>query len=341
MSAPDQDYLWDRRGPADPEIAALERLLAGHGALARGVLQRSLPAFPLPPPRRRRRWLILPPALAAAALLLLLGHHWRLSWPEDQAWALQLWRDAGRVEHTVLASGEALELAEGEQARIRVARIGELSLAPGSRVRLLHTGAAGHRFALEQGRLQARIWAPPGYFEVRGAGARIIDFGCEFDLAIDADGRGRLEVLSGWVGHFLGAQDILVPAGHALRFDPSGGRTPVRMAAADTLHAAIEGLDEALAEAATGDRIATLAGQVANHAEDADFHSLLSLLTRNPHLAESALYPRLAQVLGSADDGPQHRQHWAAGDRAAINLWWSRVPVPPKQWWRHWRDALP
>src|SRR4051812_44152200 len=65
MSEPD-DYLWDRSGPADPEVQRLEQLLA--------PLAHDQPLDELRLRRKSRRWIYVAAgaAIAAAAVLVLV-----------------------------------------------------------------------------------------------------------------------------------------------------------------------------------------------------------------------------------------------------------------------------
>ncbi len=331
---PATDPLWDPRLPADAELQRLERLLAPYAAARRpGLARQPL----LRPPARVApgRW-VLGLATAAALMLGLWGaHSYRLSWPEDQAWSLQ--HAAGQSQ---LAPGERLRTGSDETAELKVARIGSLQLAPGSSVRLLGSRSGRHRVELEHGRVQARIWAPPGHFAVSSGSMRVVDLGCEFILERDRDGNGHLRVLSGWVQQHIGGQEQLVPAGHALNFSADAAGTPLRDDALSALRAAVAALDQAMRRKDDVETLEPLAGAVAQSARDVDQYTLMSLLMRDPALAATPLYPRLAKALRMPPDDAAHRADWIAGDHAAIEIWWRRLPSQPKRWWTHWRDAL-
>lgn len=343
MTDPDRDYLWDPSEPGDPQIEALERVLRRHGAHARGLLNR--PPVLAPLRRRRRRWLRgywlrIPAGLAATvAVLILIAHHYRLSWPEGAPWDVSISQQGEAPTQLDLRPGETLTTSPAQTARLEVARIGKVALASSSSVRLLRTGEGRHRIAMEAGRLHAKIWAPPGHFGVVSGDAVFIDLGCEFELDVAPSGAGTLAVLSGWVAYEHGAREVLVPAGHRLMFDRAGSGTPVSDRTAPQVRDAIRALDAALR---AGDKQATerWAEALAVDASNSDYHSLLSLLTRHPPLAGTPLYSRLGHVLGRDSDGPLHRAQWTRGDAAAIDLWWERVPMPPKQWLLNWRDAF-
>jgi hypothetical protein len=328
------DYLWDPTARPDPDIAALERAVQSHSATARGLSQR-LPR--MAPPKRRVRAGHIAALLAAAAfatVFIMLEH--RLSWPEGASWRVTL---SSHAEPSHLSVGQSLETGVGETAAIRAARIGEVTLAPGSSLRLMETRRGEHRVELDRGRMHAKIWAPPGYFGVAVHNARVLDLGCEFDLTAEQGGSGVLSVASGWVAYHRSGIEMLVPAGYASRFSETGVGTPVRADASNELRRAAEVLDTLLERAADDREIQAAADALANAARDDDHFTLLSLLTRHRQLASGSIYARLQTSLtgGTIDEG--HRARWLRGDSAAIDEWWRRLPRQPKTWWLNWRDA--
>lgn len=334
MSRPD-DPLWSPGAGGDAELQRLERLLQRY---------RHVPSAPPPPvvqPALRLGRTRLPLRLAAVvAGIALLGTAawlpWRLQWRADAPWSVVASGHGGGA--VMLAPGERLVTGDGEQARIEVARIGVIEVSPRTRLALVATGPGRHRVALEQGHIRARIWAPAGYFGVRHGAAETIDLGCEFDLWQAADGSGRLTVRSGWVAHEVGAEETLVPEGHTLAFDAGRAGVPLRGDAAPPFRVDVTRLDAGLR---AGRRDTALEHRIAAAARATDAHTLLALLTRHPSLADGPLYSRLAVLIGAPADDARHRAAWAAGGVHAINAWWDRIPRPPKQWWRNWRDALP
>jgi hypothetical protein len=239
-----------------------------------------------------------------------------------------------------LAPGERFETAAGDTAHVAVARIGRLQIAPGSAVRMLDSRSGHHRIELEHGRMHARIWAPPGHFGIRSGAMQVIDLGCEFILERRPDGSGSLSVSSGWVLQVLGGREQLVPADHALNFSADGADTPLRHDAPPGLRSALAALDRALQTATSTQDRDQQAAAVAQVARDEDRYTLMALLIREPALASGPLYPRLAQALGMPGSDAIHRAAWLQRDRAAIDLWWQRLPSQPKRWWTHWRDAF-
>ncbi len=334
----DDDPLWNPDATPDEDLARIQRLLAPYGARARGMKMPSASRV------RRRRVRALPWASAAAAALMLLGagHKHRLAWLPESSWTVVRNESLASEDRKMrLRPGQSLETMANDSATIAVARIGRIALSPNSRLRLVETETGRHRVALEQGHMRARIWAPPGYFGVRAGAAEIVDLGCDFDLWKRQDGSGRVFVRSGWVSYRVGTDDILVPQQFNLSFSAATAQTPTRSDAPAAFTNAIEALERAIANEGGGSVSAKLAAElVADAAREQDAFSLLSLLSRWPVLANTALYPRLGAALGVPAIDSAHRQAWEAGDQEAINSWWKKIPRPPKHWWANWADAL-
>jgi ferric-dicitrate binding protein FerR (iron transport regulator) len=217
------DYLWNREGEPDPELEHLERVLA---PLAyRGQL-------PLLPRRRTmaraRVWWLSGGVVAAAALLALLP--WRR--PHPPTWAATVEGGVASCDgrslsgETKIPLGAWLETASS-RTTLKVADIGSVELGPGSRARIVETGAEGHKLELARGTLLAKIDAPPRHFLVQTPTVLLIDLGCAFELTVDEKGRGRLTVTAGAVALSDGARhEVKVPAGAECDFDQHGVGTP-------------------------------------------------------------------------------------------------------------------
>ncbi len=329
------DPLWNPQQPGDDGLRRLEQLLAPYSAEARGLQQRVPEAqIRAPRPRRPRRVLIASAAALVASVLLGVYLGWRFDWQEGQAWTVR----GGEAAPAHIEPGEWLSTASDQQLDIEVARIGRIALSAGSSLSLIETRRGFHRIRLEHGHLRARIWAPPGWFGISSGDAELIDLGCDFDLWKQDDGRGRVLVRTGWISYGIGTQQVLVPAGYEMRFEADRTHTPLRPEADKNFREAATALDETLhragAQSIAVDRLAT---SMAERASDEDGFSLLSVLTRYPQLARTALYPRLmrTQKLAASE---QHRKAWIAGDIVAINHGWSQLPRQPKAWWWNWAD---
>jgi hypothetical protein len=112
-----------------------------------------------------------------------------------------------------LTVGEFLETDANSRARVQVADIGNVEIAPNSRVKLVKTNSTEHRLSLEKGELKAKILAPPRLFIVDTPSAVAVDLGCEYTLEVDRDGNGKLHVTKGFVALELKGSEAIVPAG--------------------------------------------------------------------------------------------------------------------------------
>lgn len=113
----------------------------------------------------------------------------------------------------ILTVGEILETDKNSRAKIDVADIGHVEIAPDSRLRLVKTDSTEHRLSLEKGVLQARIYAPPRLFIVDTPSAVAVDLGCAYTLEVDDNGDSKLHVTGGFVALEKGQRESIVPAG--------------------------------------------------------------------------------------------------------------------------------
>lgn len=113
----------------------------------------------------------------------------------------------------ILAVGETLETDENSKARVEVADIGQVEIAPNSRIQLVNSSENEHRLALEKGKLQAIILAPPRLFIVDTPSAVAVDLGCAYTLEVDEKGDSKLHVTSGFVALERDGRESIVPAG--------------------------------------------------------------------------------------------------------------------------------
>ncbi|MGB4857932.1 MAG: hypothetical protein WBP11_01255 [Dokdonella sp.] len=333
------DNLWNPALDNDPELRRLNTLLSPFSARARGLALR--PVVPASQHNMFRRTLAGLAVVAAACLFLVwLGSH-RLDWPTDQAWNFVTESSSGRKESGSLAPGSIIATGAGQTTTLSVARIGTVMLSADSRLQMISTRAGEHRVRLDIGHLRARIWAPPNYFGVESGRAEVIDLGCDFDLWKQADGRGLVYVRNGWITYRVASQEVLVPAGYAVRFDARDFSTPLRPGATPAFANAVQSLELMIAEdGPDADTIRTMSESVARFASDSDAYTLLSLLSRQPRLATSSIYTRLAAALSVPANDTEHRRAWTEGSPDAINAWWKKLPVQPKQWLANWTDLF-
>ena len=88
---------------------------------------------------------------------------------------------------------------------------------------LVSTKLTEQRIALERGKMQATISAPPRIFFVDTPSAQAVDLGCAYSLEVDEQGQGLLRVTSGWVAFVLNGREAKVPAGAACATRPEKG----------------------------------------------------------------------------------------------------------------------
>ncbi|MCA1605535.1 MAG: zf-HC2 domain-containing protein, partial [Acidobacteria bacterium] len=122
-----------------------------------------------------------------------------------------------------LGVGQWLETDGDSRAQIEVGSIGQVDIDPNTRVRLVETKPTEHRLELAQGKMSARIWAPPRLFFVDTPAGVAADLGCAYTLEVDEQGVGLLHVSSGWVALQLNDRESMVPAGATCATRPGIG----------------------------------------------------------------------------------------------------------------------
>jgi hypothetical protein len=192
--------------------------------------------------------------------------------------------------------GEVLETDSTSKARINLTKIGHVDIDPNSRVKVISTKMTEQRFSLERGKITAQISAPPRIFFVDTPSAKAVDLGCAYTLEVDDNGRGLLQVTSGWVALEDKGRESRVPAGAACETRPQiGPGTPFFVSATVPFKKALEKFDfdqgglEALkvilAEATASDTL-----------------TLFNLLYRVKDSERASVYDRLASLVAPPDD---------------------------------------
>lgn len=298
------DRLWDGTGD-DPEIAALEQQL---GAFAHTAPLRE------PPPRTRgRRTAVIAATVVVVAAVILAavlvrrdrggagggGRLAAIDAGHDQV-AEAGFRydvrggaalcDGKPSEAGVLQVGNWLETQPGATADVKVADIGDLTLKPGSRLRLVETGPDQHRLELARGRLSARVVAPPRLFIIDTPVAAAVDLGCAYDMEVDADGRTHLRVTSGAVSLEGQGKVAWVPWAHEVIAVPGQGPgTPFAIDTSQALRYALARFDAGERVWSTDDPLAV----VLENATDRDIVTLWNLLARTDGDDRAAVFRRL------------------------------------------------
>jgi hypothetical protein len=339
MDSMDDEYLWDRSGPPDEEVARLEALLGRFAApsteewrpLALPMMHASR-ATPVP----WRTWLA-----AAALALIAIGVTWLSPRQELPA---EPWRVA-RVEgtptiaaaplarHSQVVPGRWVETDAASTAVMFVGRIGRLEVAPGSRLRLVTATPGEHRAELVRGTIQAQIWAPPGQFVIETPSATAIDLGCAYTLTMDERGVGLITVEGGWVGFEHRGREAFIPAGATGRTYPGRGPgTPTYSDAAVALRTAVDVIDQSDTAAAQSGPL----GTVLREARPQDALSLWHLVDRVDPTLRPPVVDRLAALVPMP--AGVTREGILAGNREMRDAWWSALGLGSADWWRTWRQ---
>jgi hypothetical protein len=329
----DDSYLWDRSGPADPDVVRLERAL---GVLRHTGRQPELPAHVVPASRvRMRTWL----AAAAAAIVLLIAGAWLALTFSSSSWGVSTVTGLPSVDgRTVsrsarLGRGEWLVTDAASRARIAVGRIGSVDVEPNTRVQLVVSGGREHRMALDQGTIHARIWAPPKFFYVNTQAAVAVDLGCAYTLHVDANGQGLLRVTHGWVGFERDGRDTYVPEGavSVTRADRGPG-TPRYEDAPSGYGQALMLLDFGSPD---DPRRPAALELVLTNARRRDALTLWHLLSRVSGDERNRVYDRLASLVPPPDGVT--RDDIIRGNGMALSRWWDALGVDVSTWWRFFK----
>jgi hypothetical protein len=343
-------YLWEREGPPDPLVAELERRLAvfrhrGEPSVeaAPTTAAGTTPARAGSSAARAGGATHLRLAAAAAALAVALGGWWLVRRaPAGGEWRVEAVAGAPRLAsrelrgEAALRPGEALETGAGDRARIHFAGVGEVELAPGSRLRLVRSRPGAHRLALERGALLALIVAPPQVFQVATPRTTVVDLGCMFALDVLPDGGERVRVEAGWVALLAAGREVFVPAGAVV--ETAAGRppgAPVRLAAPAELRRALRRWERAQAGAARDGDLATVLAL----AGPDDALTLWHLLSVTGGTAQGRVFDRLAEL--APPPASVTRDGVVLGDRAQLDAWWEALGLGDAAWWRRWRVELP
>jgi hypothetical protein len=222
--------------------------------------------------------------VAALLIIAASGGLWRYA--QTPTWEVTTVNGSAASTGNV-RTGRWIDTSNGSRARIKIADIGSVDVEPNTRVRLVDTGSAGHRLALESGVLNAKISAPPRLFFVETPAGTAVDLGCEYRLRCDRAGSGLLHVTQGWVALEWKSSEVLVPAGASCRMRPViGPGTPWFDDAAATFVTALESFDVSQNQLAT----------ILAAARPRDTLTLWHLLSRVSTAERALVYDRMAAL---------------------------------------------
>jgi hypothetical protein len=327
------DYLWDGTGTPDPDVQRLEALLGSLRSAQAGAPRWALPVRPA-------RWatprFIGPALAAAAAVTILVGIAWQTT-GRSGSWEVASVGGRPRIGSSPfegtgrLAVGQTLITDGASRARLTVSTIGEVTVDPGTRVRLVETRDGHHRLALASGTLRAVISAPPGQFIVTTRSATAIDLGCAYTLQVDEDGSGLLSVTRGWVALELDGRESFVPAGASSRTDaPRGPGTPRYDDASEELREALDEFDFGADTRRRSEALRFVLDQ-----PDASAVTLWHLIPRVSAAERGAVVDALADQLPMP--AGVTRDAVLRLDRGALDRWWDELGLGDAGWWRMWK----
>lgn len=325
-----EDYLWDKSGKPDPEIARLEELL--------GEFRHRGQEPKWPERTRSRIWRTRVLAIAATVIVAISVGWISLYWIRD-GWKVERLAGAPRVGGTalegegVLRVGQTLETDSESRAELSIGEIGYVEVHPGSVIRLERNKPTEHRMTIDRGKIFARILAPPRLFYVNMPSATAVDLGCAYTLEVDAEGNGMLQVKLGWVGFESNGLESLIPAGAACVTRKSlGTGTPFFQDASEELKAAVERFDTAGRQ--EKDLLIIL-----EQARKRDSLTLWHLLTRVDAAHRGLVYDRLLAFVQPPNivtrEGIQQL------DRQMIEAWWDNLGLGETNWWKLWKGPWP
>jgi hypothetical protein len=305
--------------------------------------------------RRERRRLIpfpiQPRFVLASIALVLLVFGFAAFWlrhapgplaPAGSSWDVARLAGAPRIgaalvsDKAKLGVGQWLETDTNSRAQISVSDIGQVDIDSNSRVRLLETNPTEHRLELAEGRLSARISAPPKLFFVNTPSAVAEDLGCAYTLEVDKAGNSLLRVTTGWVSLQLKDRESLVPAGAACATKPGiGPGTPYFEDASATFRSALAKVDT--------DRNRAQLKIVLSNARVRDTLTLWNLLPRVAEVDRGLVFDRLAALVAPPDGVT--REGILKLDQRMLDAWKERLESTWNdsvssglfnEWAKHW-----
>lgn len=264
------------------------------------------------PARQPVRWpAAIAIAFAALAMTVLLNQHVPVGGPSWEVAQLE-----GKRE---LRVGEELRTGATSEARVKIADIGQLTVSPNSRLRLLETRKDEHRIALERGKVEALTWAPPRLFFVETPSAVAVDLGCRYTLEVEDDGSSLLHVTLGLVALQLNGRESMVPAGAFCRTRVGAGPgTPFFDDSTNELRTALDFVDFGKGPG-RGPQLEI----VLSEARPRDTFTLWYLLPRLDAGSRGLVYDRMAQLVPPPSDVT--RDDVLALDLKKLDAWKERL----------------
>jgi hypothetical protein len=218
-------------------------------------------------------------------------------------------------ERARLARGEWLETDGSSRARLALAGLGEVTVLPGSRVRVVEDSRSRARLDLPRGTIHAVINAPPRVFYVDTPSALAIDLGCEYTLAVHDGGGSTLAVEKGVVRLEGSGKFADVPYGHECTTRAGiGPGMPLAKDAPPELRDAVEAYEYGKV---------TAVDYALEHARRGDGVTLWHLLQRTEGDGRARVFERLAGFKPLPEGAT--REGVLALDETMLDLWWDQI----------------
>jgi hypothetical protein len=244
------------------------------------------------------KWYKLAAVSAALALLVIIGVMVYRNYGPSASWQVTSLAGVPKIGGNAIGNegrirvGDSLVTDGSSRAEISVGAIGQVEVAPDSRVRLVEADVTEHRLALDRGKIEAKISAPPRLFFVDTPSAEAIDLGCAYTLEVDDEGRGLLHVTSGWVMLVLKGRESYVPIGAMCETRPGvGPGTPYFADASIMFRDALADFDF---EGGGGDALKV----VLDESRDRDSFTLWHLIQRVDAATREVVLDRMIALVG-------------------------------------------
>ncbi len=230
-----------------------------------------------------------------------------------------------------LPLGEWLTTDDASRAQISIGQIGEVKIEPNSRIQLVQAQDDNHRLAMQRGKMEAFIWAPPRKFFVETPSALAVDLGCSYTLEVTEDGTALLHVTMGWVAFEWQGRESFVPAeAKCVTRTKLGPGTPYFGDASPEFQLALANFDTGQTDALDA---------VLAQARKRDALTLWHLLARTEGETRVQVFDRLVKLVPPPKQVT--REGVLSNDRAMLDAWWAELGLGDTEWWRMWKGDLP
>lgn len=315
-----EDYLWDKSGPPDADVARLEQLLGELRWSKRALQRRKSVRW-----AHQKRWW----AIAAAAVLVLCAGSAFLVLRMHSMQHLTPWRlSLAGQKPSAVRTGQIVQTGGATRAEMESDFVGEIKIEPDSRLRVMAARDDEQRMALDHGTIHALIWAPPTKFIVDTPAAKTVDLGCQYTLHVAKDGKGFLTVEVGWVAFQWHNIESFIPAGAACTTRPGHGPdTPHFVDAPEALTKAVAEFD------LTGNKQAL--NEALSAARPRDGLTLWHLLQRTQGGERAEVFDRFATLVKLPSS--LTREGVLKGDPKSMDAAWDALDLGDTSWWREWK----